>query len=255
MNKYYLCGALIILLASCSPVYVPNMRNTPLFTKAGEFQGSFHYGTGGLDVQSAVSVTNNFGLMANLSYGNRNTNTDESTTTGTYDNDYHKHKLYEGGIGYFKNDKTFCFEVFAGYGVGEGTSYGSYEDIFSSSDNELATGKFSRIFIQPSFGFNKKVVHVGFTPRISYVDFTEFTTTNNSTGTSVIETRDPAPAVFFEPSVTTRFNFIDNRFFATLQVGVCASFEGKNMFDHEPFSFSTGLGFRLGGLHWNEKQE
>lgn len=241
-SKYYLYAILVVVLASCSPVYVPNMRNAPLFTKAGEFQASANYGTAGLDVQGAVAVTNNIALMANYSYGSRNTDSIEND----YDNDYRKHTLYEGGIGYYKNDEKFCFEVFLGYGEGEGTSYGSY-DIFSS-DDALVTGKFRRIFLQPSFGFNKKVVHIAFTPRISYVDFTKFF--DEGTGFTI----DPDPRVFFEPAVTTKFNFIDNRFFALIQVGLSTNFE-DNSFDHEPFLFSTGLGFRLGGARWNTKEE
>jgi hypothetical protein len=250
MKKHVLYFSFIVLvMANCSPVYVPNMRNTPLLTKAGEFQGSMSYGTAGLDLQGAVAVTNNLALMGNFSYESRNTDT--LNTTDDYD-DYHRHKLYEGGIGYFKNDDKFCFEVFVGYGVGEATSYGSYE-IFSSSDDDRVNGKFQRFFLQPSFGFNKKVVHVAFTPRISLVDFTEFSSKDGST--NVITRIDPEPRIFFEPAVTTRFNFIDNRFFATLQVGVSASVEGENVFDHERFIFSTGLGFRLGGARWNKKEE
>ncbi len=239
----------IVVLASCAPVYVPNTRNSPLFTKAGEFQGAMQYGTAGFDAQGAVSITNNFAVMGNYSYGNRNTDT---ISTGNKNN-YHKHNFYEGAIGYYKNDKSFCFEIFLGYGRGEATSYGSYY-IFSSSQDNLATGKYTRIFLQPSFGFNKKVVNVAFTPRFSLVDFTEFKGYNSSTQT--VQTIDPVPRLFFEPAVTARFNFIDNRLFGTVQIGISTSFSSNSaVFDHEPFNVSTGLGFRLGGLHWIEKEK
>lgn len=242
-SLYILLG--ILVLTSCAPVYVPNTRNSPLFTKAGEFQGALQYGTSGFDAQGAVSITNNFAVMANYSYGNRNTDTLSSQTT----DNYHKHNFYEGAIGYYQNDRSFCFEIFLGYGRGEATSYGPY-DIFSSSTDNLATGKYTRVFLQPSFGFNKKVVNVAFTPRFSLVDFTEFHSNN-----SARPTVDPEPKIFFEPAVTARFNFIDNRLFGTIQMGVSTSFSDNAVYDHEPFNISTGLGFRLGGLHWNEKTE
>ena len=231
----------VILLAGCAPVYVPNVRNAPLFTKAGEAQGSIMYGTGDLDLQAAVAVTNNFALMGNYSYGNRNTDS-------VNQHNYHKHRFYEGAIGYYKNDRSFCFEIFLGYGQGEAYSYGDYS-IFSSTNPQLAKGKYTRIFLQPSFGFNKKVVNVAFTPRVSWVDFSEFSSISS---TKVL---DLSPKVFFEPAVTARFNFLDNRFFGTVQMGVATSVNGNVIFDYEWFNFSTGLGIRLGGLHWDEKEK
>jgi hypothetical protein len=247
MIRFVFCAfSMAILLISCSPVYVPNVRNAPLFTKGGEFQGAMQFGTSGIDAQAAVAITNNLAIMGNYSYGNRNTDT-------LYDNskdNYHKHKFYEGGIGYYKNDDKFCFEIFLGYGRGEGTSYGSYS-IFSSSEDVLATGKYTRIFLQPSFGLNKKFVHVAFTPRFSMVEFTEFSTTSSS---APIVKGGLEPKIFVEPAVTARFNFLDNRFFGTIQVGVSTSLTDNTAFDYEPFNIATGIGFRLGGLRWNEDE-
>ena len=88
------------------------MRGIPLCsTKAGEFQGSMQFGNG-LDLQGAVSITNHIGLMANYSYADRNTNSYDPD----YEDTYHHHKFFEGGIGYYENDGNWCYEVFAGYG-------------------------------------------------------------------------------------------------------------------------------------------
>jgi hypothetical protein len=245
-RSFIFCAlALTILFTQCSPVYVPNSRNTPLFTKAGEAQGAVLFGTSGLDFQGAVAVTNNIAIMGNYSYGNRNTDTLNNDI-----NNYHKHKFYEGALGYYRNDRDFCFEVFVGYGQGEGTSYGNYSFSSSSSKDQLATGKYTRIFFQPSFGFNKKVVHVAFTPRFSWVDFSQFYSVRTTT-VSV----NPEPVLFFEPAVTAKFNFIDNRFFGTVQGGLTTPLSGTVVFDYEHFIFSTGLGFRIGGLHWNRDDD
>jgi hypothetical protein len=242
MRRIIFCAfSTLLLLSQCSPVYVPNTRNAPLFTEGGEFQGAMQFGTGGIDMQGAYAVTNNFALMANYSYGNRNTD----TLNNEFDN-YHKHRYLEGAVGYFKNEETFCFEVFLGYGQGQASSYSSYS-VFSSSVDELVTGKYTRIFLQPSFGFNKKVVNVAFTPRFSWVDFSEFE------GSKSNQKLDLAPALFVEPGVTVRFNFLDNRFFGTIQGGISTTITDNVAFDYEHFNVTTGLGFRLGGLRWSKK--
>ncbi len=242
MRNLLLFAALLLLLSQCSPVYIPNTRNAPLLAKAGEFQGAMQFGTNGIDLQGSVAVTNNLALMGNYSYGNRNTDT---LYTNSREN-YHKHKFYEGAIGYYKNEERFCFEVFVGYGRGEGTSYGSFSSLTSSSQDRVA-GKYSRIFFQPSFGINRKFVSFAFTPRFAMIDFSEF-----SIASSPVIIVDLDPKIFVEPAVTARFNFLDNRFFATIQIGVSTSLADNVPFDYEPFNISTGLGFRLGGLRWKE---
>ena len=231
-------GVLAVVLAGCAPVYVPNVRNTPMFTKAGEAQMTVMYGTGDVDAQMAVAVTNNVALMGNYSYGNRNTDS-------LSQHDYHKHNYLEGAIGYYKNDGIFCFEVFLGYGKGTASSYGSY-DIFSTPNPSLAKGTYTRTFLQPSFGFNKKIVHFAFTPRVSLVDFSEFSNANSSVK------YDPSPKIFFEPAATAKFNFMDNRFYGIVQVGLSVPVNGDVIYDYEGVTISTGLGLRLGGLHWTK---
>ena len=229
---------LIILIASgCAPVYVPNARNSPLFTKAGEFQGSMGVGNG-IDLQGAVAVTNHIGVMANYSYEDRNSN--EYAITGDYDEDeYHYHQFFEAGLGYFENQGSWCYEVFAGYGKGEGASYDSYS--WNSGLNTIATGKYERFFIQPAFGLNKKMVHVSFIPRISIVDFKEFS--DDVTSYKI----DSHPDVFFEPAVEGRVNLINNNFFFGFQLGTSIPVSSV-FYDVRPVQFSTGIGFRFGGV-------
>ena len=50
-------------------------------------------------------------------------------------------------------------------------------------------------------------------------------------------------------------HFLDNRFFGTIQVGVATPVNGDVIFDYEGLNISTGLGFRLGGLHWDIKDK
>lgn len=220
---------LAFVLASCSPVYVPNIRNSPMFTKGGEVQIAGQIGNG-IDGQAAVSVSKHFGLIANYNYIER------ASANPDNDEDFLRHKFFEGGIGYFENQEKMFFEVFAGYGRGEGFSSGNFFGV------ENAKGNYERYFIQPGFGFNRKTIHVSFVPRISMVDFKEYT---YGSTTFIV---DEEPRFFFEPAVVTRINTANNLFFFTFQGGVSISANTNLYFDHRPFQLSTGIGFRFGGL-------
>ncbi len=233
MKKFIL---LLLVVSACSPVYVPNARNSPLFRKAGEFQGAIGFGNG-LDVQGAVSVSNHIGLMTNFSYANRHSNPYDIDEDN---DDYHYHKFFEGGVGYYENQGQWCYEIFAGYGKGEGANYDTYD--WWGSNSERATGKFERFFIQPAFGLNKKIMHVSFVPRISIVDFKEF---SNDVSTFKI---DDDPQVFFEPAVIGRVNLANNKLFFHFQTGFSIAAGSDTFYDYTAFHFSTGIGFRLGSI-------
>ncbi|MBL0741727.1 hypothetical protein [Chryseolinea lacunae] len=223
----------LVLLASCAPVYVPNMRNSPMFTKGGEFQGSMQFGNG-LDAQAALSITKHIGVIGNYSFADR------TSYDADQEDEYHRHKLLEGGLGYFENDGNWCYEIFAGYGKGEGSSYADYE--FWGTTSARATGKFERYFIQPAFGFNKKIMHFSFIPRVSVVNFTEFTTDATSIHL------DKNAKVFLEPAFMGRINMMDNHLFFVFQAGIAVPASSNIYFEYRNVQLSTGIGFRFGGL-------
>jgi hypothetical protein len=231
MRKIYFIALLAI--SACAPVYVPNVRNSPMFTKGGEFQASVQIGNG-WEGQSAYALTDHFGLMANFSYAN-NTGFDPDTE----DSDYHRHMLFEGGAGYFSNGPESFFEVFAGYGAGEGSSVDEYT--FFGSQSVVATGKYKRYFLQPAFGINGKEIDVSFVSRFSMVDFYNFS--NESYSMTVNE----EPKFFFEPAFVGRANLANNRMFVIFQGGVSLGLSENIYFSRRSFQFSTGIGLRLGG--------
>ncbi|MEE4199006.1 MAG: hypothetical protein V2I54_15305 [Bacteroidales bacterium] len=75
-------------LFSCSPEYIPNMANSPMFTERGELQATIATGTSNFDAQTAYAITDHIGIMVNGSYGNETNDTTD---------DYHKHAFIEGG--------------------------------------------------------------------------------------------------------------------------------------------------------------
>lgn len=231
MKTYILILFIALASTSCAPVYVPNARNAPLFRGAGEFQGSVHFGQG-MDAQMAVAITEHVGVMTNYNWVNRTGTSNES--------DYLKHNFFEGGIGYYENTGSICYEVFAGYGKGKGTSYGDYD--FFGPTTVLSTGKYNRFFIQPSLGSNHKVFNWIFSTRFSVVDFTEF----ESDGQQPFNDTDPV--IFIEPAFTGRINFGSTKMYAQFQTGLSWLTNGSTFFDYEPFHVSIGMGLRLGGL-------
>lgn len=223
---------ILLIASSCAPVYVPNLRNSPVFTKAGEVQVSGSIGRS-YEAQAGVAVTNHIGLTGGFSYVN-NTTVDDT-------DDYLKHKFFEGGAGYFENSGKFCYEVYAGYGRGEGTSYDSYE-LFNDNSERKATGKYQRFYIQPAIGMNKhRIFNWSAMVRFSFVDFTSF-----DDGVTVVNDSQDA-VLFIEPAFMGRVNFGNSKMYMTFQAGVSFP-QRETYFDHEPISAGIGLGLRFGAL-------
>lgn len=220
----------LLAAGACAPVYVPNVRNSPMFTKAKEFQISGQIGNG-IEGQSAFAVTDHFGLMANYLYIN--------AADAEQEDNYIKHRFFEGGVGYFSNKDDSFFELFAGYGRGKGTTFESY-DIFGPQEL-AATGRYHRYFLQPGIGVNKEAMQFSFTPRISMVDFYEFSTELES---SPIE---EDPKFLFEPAIIGRANLAKNRLFAVFQAGFSLKMSDDVYFDLRTFHLAGGLGVRIGG--------
>lgn len=220
----------LLAFSACAPVYVPNLRNSPMFTKSGEFQAAIQIGNG-IEGQAAFAVTDHFALMSNYSY--------VSASDAENEEDYIHHSFFEGAIGYYSTRDDSFFEVFGGYGRGKGTTYESYE--FFGAQSLAATGRYHRYFIQPAFGHHKEQFEVSFAPRISMVDFYEFST--EIARTSI----EAQPKFFLEPAVIGRINFANNRLFGTFQVGASLGMSDDIYFDRRTFTTSVGLGFRIGG--------
>ena len=224
-----------LFLASCSPIYVPNVRNAALFRGAGEVQASGHIGIfSGIDAQAAVSVTNHIGVSGSF----------ESVSRSSENNDkYVKHKFWEGGIGYYENapNGRLCYEIFGGFGRGEGTAYNSFDKLFGYNPEDIkATGEYKRFYIQPSIGSNHRIFNWIASARFSYVDFEHFTT-----GGTTATYNDPV--IFFEPAFTGRVNFGKSPIYSQFQAGFSIATQGDSAYDYQPMTVSFGFGLRLGG--------
>lgn len=238
MRFIFLLG---LLAAGCSPLYVPTTRNVPLFREQGEFQATVIASTGA-EVQTALAVTDNIAVMVNGSLLRQKISEPESYTRS--------HTFVEGGIGYYKANRRSRLEIFAGYGFGKGTSYSQYyffEDFFGQKDL-VATGTYSRIFIQPSFGQNNRRFNLAFTPRISLVDFSEFSSNDNNPAFDT-ETVKPneKPRLFIEPALTGKFPLVGN-LQGMFQLGLNVKASPDLYFDYVPLQFALGIQLNTGSL-------
>ncbi|MBN8653695.1 MAG: hypothetical protein J0L67_19855 [Cytophagales bacterium] len=232
---------LVLVAAGCSPLYIPTTRNVPLFREQGEFQASV-IASNGAEVQTALAVTDNVAIMVNGSLLRQKISEPESYTRS--------HTFVEGGVGYYKSNRRSRVEIFAGYGLGKGTSYSQY--YFFTSDfgqkDLVATGTYSRIFIQPSFGQNNRRFNLAFTPRISLVDFSEFTSNdNNPSNNTVTINPDEKPRLFIEPALTGKFPLVGN-LQGIFQLGLNVKVSPNEYFDYVPLQFALGIQLNTGSL-------
>jgi hypothetical protein len=222
---------LVLLAWGCAPSYIPNVRNVPLFAEGGEFQGTL-YVTTGIEAQLAYAVSDNVALM-----GNYDRLKEKNTAQGfTRENNY-----YEGGLGYFKNTRSRRFELFAGYGIGNGTGLGQYNFFFSAfGQKELVTDyNYSRIFIQPSIGTNHRKFNIAFTTRFSLVDFSKFTSS------SVTIKPSENPHLFIEPALTGKFPLVGN-LNGVFQLGLNVALPSDVYFTYVPVQAALGIQLHVG---------
>lgn len=225
------CLLLLLLAASCSPIYIPNTRNAPLFREQGEAQISGYLTSGGADAQLAYALTDHVAVIGSYSYGSAKRTNPDYTRKNSYG---------ELGIGYYDRSRSARYEVMAGYGIGQGTSLDQYY-FFGLNNTVVSTGKFHRYFLQPSIGTNNRDVNIAFSPRFTYVEFTEFA--------SAAKTLKPneKPQFFIEPAITAKFRLAGN-VHGLFQLGLNVAVPSEVFFDFQPLQAALGLQIDTGGL-------
>ena len=233
----------LLLAASCAPVYVPTTRNVPLFKGAGEFQAS-GYLTTGIDAQAAYALSDNIGVTGSYSWLSQSQNLPPDVVEPSFKR---KNSFGEIGLGYYKSTRALRYELYGGYGIGEGTSYSNY--YFFAKDfgvkGIVATGKYQRFYIQPSIGTNNKNFNLAFSMRVSAVNFSEFTSNGFTTKTVTIDPNEPFH-VFFEPALTGKFPLAGN-LYGVFQLGLTAPIPSEVYFEYVPLQFAVGIQLKAGG--------
>jgi hypothetical protein len=224
-------------LSSCAPAYISNVRNTPMFGEANEFAGTVALSSG-IDAQAAYSVSDHVAVMANFNTVQQKLKPDNKPSFNR------NHIFAEGGVGYFTRTKKSRFELYAGYGAGGGTSYESYYFFHTQSNETVTKAKYSRIFIQPSIGTNKKKFNMIFTARVSMVGFREFSTDDPAATPSIY--KPTGYNVMIEPSITARAHLAGNiRGFVQLGANAAA---GDVDFNYVKVQGAIGIQIHTGQL-------
>ena len=227
-------------VTSCAPAYISNTRNTPMFGEAGEFAGSVALSSG-VDVQAAYSVSDHVAIMANVNTVQKTLKTDDTPSTSFKRN----HIFGEGAIGYFSRTKAARFELFAGYGIGSGTSYESYYFFHTQSNAVITKVNYNRIFIQPSIATNNRKFNLIFTARVSMVGFSKYSTEDPRATPQEYKPTN-GYQVMLEPSITGRVHLAGNLrgFF---QLGLNKSLQDVD-FNYVPVQASIGIQIHTGQL-------
>jgi len=167
-RSYALILSLIVVLVAlpaCAPVYVPNTAHTPMLEEQGEVQVGGYAGTSGIDLQAAAALTDHVGAFADFSFGNQ----EGESSDPANDDDFHRHRFGEVGIGYFTGfGRAGHFEVYGGYGLGRAEAADEY-DIFGPSI-VMATGRYNRFFVQPALGVDVGPLQLNGIARLAHVN-------------------------------------------------------------------------------------
>jgi hypothetical protein len=215
-------------LFSCSPEYIPNMANSPMFSNKGEFQATIATGTSNFDAQTAYAITDHIGVMVNGSYGNETSDTTD---------DFHKHTFIEAGLGYYeKIGENVRYEIYGGYGFGKTKGY--FETV--TFDSEITDANVQRIFLQPGIGVATGIFDGSFSPRFVLVKM--------DPGEESFETG--GYNTFIEPVITSKIGYKWVKFVAQIGFSIPVGDDSLN-FDYQPFIINFGLNFNIGRKYYD----
>lgn len=235
------CGVSILLLlafSSCSPIYVPNYVNAPLFSNQGEVQGGISTGINGTDAYVSGAVTDHIGVTFDYSFSNRK-NPDGPQ--------YHKHRSAEGGVGYYKKmGLAGRFECYGGFGKGHSESNGGY---FLGTGGRKAEADFYKFYLQPAVGVATDVFDGAMVMRCAYVGLYEAGYYDDS---NVFNGLSNQAIFFWEPVLMMRLGYRYVKL--TTQAGFSVPLSENYYFEHNPFIFSVGFQLNF-GRKWDEKAE
>lgn len=230
-----------ILMSSCTHYYyVANVQNVPLFKEKNEYRISGSVGSGeessSIEVQTAYSVTDKIGIMANYMSVKGGDVASHNYGSGNY---------FEGAVGYFKPIGRFgVFETYGGLGsCNQRHEYTSsyYNQNIGSSD--LSSLKY---FLQPSIGFTSKFFDIALSTRISAL---KFNIKSNNVSQNVdlyneLNSLSTQINYYFEPSITLRAGWQYTK--VQFQAEYSKNLIHENMTVGEYYHLSIGVSFSFG---------
>jgi hypothetical protein len=199
-------------------MYVSNAINAPMLKERGEVQVT----ATGHDLQAAVAVAKNVGIMANGYYQNY-------TSSNNYQ---HNGMLGEAGIGYFTPllDNHFTFETYVGGGAGRVHKQEQFSDQNDNPYMASFNARAAKVFVQPDFGYKSRFFDLIASSRFSFVKYNYFSQSNYTQQQLAEDYLDnnklTGPVFMFaEPALTVRagYKFIKLQYQFGLTVNMTAN--------------------------------
>jgi len=186
------------LFSGCvSPYYVPNVRNVNIFKGKGDIHisasGQLYPDGKAANAQIGVAVTDHIALNAAYAY-----------TYNEFRSEPLRGHFAEVGLGYYAHFSDLYFDVFGGYGRGEGKCAESLFQFFSSVEDRRTSATYERWYVQPSFGFKSDFVTGVLTLRCTALDADEQVSVITVTDSTFDFRRRPT-YFYLEPSTTLLF--------------------------------------------------
>lgn len=154
---------LILILSSCTTVYIPTEINAPAFNESNQFKGGISVGSGGTSLNLGYSFYKNFGMITDISY------LDKRSSEPRFQ------RQWGVGLGYFKRiakrDSIF-YEVFGGFS--SATTRSSYQDQAFTNGPGYENADYYRIFIQQDFSFQQEFIDFIISLKLSFFNFTSY---------------------------------------------------------------------------------
>ena len=264
LNFIYL--PVLITISSCySPryVYSPSTQNIPQLNKKGDINVGGYFASGGgsssrnypgvhnynlgMDVHSAYSVSDHFGVMINKY--NRWEKNDGANDFNLGDDAIinYRRTLTEFAAGYFtplKNDReNNFFQVFAG------TALGNFRLNETSLSNGIPFKRFhksniTKMFIQPGFIFGqKKNFSTSFSSRFNAVFYNKIKTDYNSTELHnyLLDDLSSSSVFFWEPAINFALGFKKIKGIRLSAQSGFAVLMNRRFIDYRTINFAIGV--------------
>ena len=231
--------SLLLCCCSCASVYVSSVRNAPLMTGRGEFQGSASFGNGA-NVNAAYALTDHLGITAGGMYANNRAQ--------NLNNTYRRHQSAEVALGYFAHNNKISYETFVGYGAGRGYAQDSvFGFFFFANTQRTSEAGYHKYFIQPTFAFRPKRFLLAVTLRITYVEFKDIRVMTDNGNPSVLQNKY---SYVFEPCFTAKYFLTEKSksMFVFAQAGFNVADQTEDVDFNLPFfmpHYNLGIGIRL----------
>jgi hypothetical protein len=251
MKKLTITSLIVsVLVCSCTHYYyVPNTQNIPLFREKNEYRFSGTLAEGWesscKELQAAYSATDHIGLMANfMSARGGDISDDKNWGKGNY---------FDCAIGYFKPvHKYGVFEIYGG--LGRSNQHHHYIVPFymngttSSSFGGTSDLSFTKIFVQPSYGFTFNGFDIAASTRICVLSFNNIDNliSGNANEYNSLNYISNRSHLFLEPAITIRGGWK----YVKLQLQAStASYANNPDLHFESFHLGIGLYIAIAGRY------